>query len=210
MGPEKREELGLSNASEGREGLWRIAAQHRGAGKTRTFAVGSGPTGYGEVDNQNATMVLYSRPCISSDQLAKEAADKARLEREGKPENFNPKKVEYFILTRVSDSDSLKVGGDITLTAFSEQDKSLNLAVGFRFNGAGAQQFGKITRRNKPTGQFRRQLAILLDEKVMSAPRVGPIVFSLTGLSLSWALSAPLRMAWARLAPRSRSSRRRS
>src|SRR5262249_54876886 len=34
----------------------------------------------------------------------------------------------------------------------------------------GAQQFGKITRRNKPSGSMERHLAILLDERVVSAP----------------------------------------
>ncbi|MCI0703915.1 MAG: protein translocase subunit SecD [Planctomycetia bacterium] len=167
LGPEQRESLGLSNAAEGSPGgLWgTLAAQ-------RDKAVPSPP------DIATCAMLLYSRKCISVEQLAKEKMDFDKLKREnpGKSDEeiekmMNRKKYEYFVLTRVSTEDSLRVGGEITLTANADTDpKTFNPCVSFRFNSAGGQQFGKITRRNKPTGSQVRQLAILLDDRVVSAP----------------------------------------
>ena len=126
-------------------------------------------------------MILFSRDCVSTEQLAKEANDLARLKREnpGKTDAeyeamLNRKKVEYFVLTRISPEDSVRVGGDITLTASSGTDsKTFNPCVEFVFNSAGGQQFGKITRRNKPDrGGHTRQLAVLLDERIVSAPSI--------------------------------------
>ena len=125
-------------------------------------------------------MVLFSRDCRSVEELQKEAADRARLKREN-PEwsdeevekQLNPKKYEYFILTRgfargcparrrrhhsdgpCRDRSILQPGGRDSL-----------------FNGAGAQQFGKITRRNKPSGNKERLLAVLLDDKLVSAATI--------------------------------------
>jgi len=169
LGPEERESFGLSNAGEGRGALWGTL----GDARDKAIALrGRAPS-----DPLNCDMLIYSRKCVSADQRAKEDADLNRLKHEnpGKSDDelealANRKKVEYFVLTRVSDQDSLKVGGDITMTATVGNDKSFNLAVDFRFNGAGGQQFGKITRRNKPTGSHHRQLAIVLDEKIVSAP----------------------------------------
>lgn len=80
------------------------------------------------------------------------------------------RKVEYYVLTRVSPADSVKVGGNVTLTASADTDKYLNWVVAFRFNSTGAGQFGAMTERNKPTGTTYRALAILLDGRVVSAP----------------------------------------
>src|SRR4029079_18689969 len=124
-------------------------------------------------------MVIFSRDCKSVEQIQKEENDRARLKREHEnwsdeeiEKNLDRKKYEYFVLTRVSPEDSLRVGGDITLTASSGTDRSFNPDVDFVFNGAGAQQFGKITRRNKPTGSTHRALAIILDERVVSSPNL--------------------------------------
>src|SRR5262249_6841401 len=145
-------------------------------------------------DDKNATAFLYSRdvPWNSpeGDRVVK-AARKAV--REGKlpatiaadnktdaevyaavladpaaVELLNPKKYDYFVLTRVSPDDSLKVEGDVTLTATAGQDKNFNPSVDFRFNGAGAQAFGRITRRNRPSGSITRNLAIVLDDRIVS------------------------------------------
>jgi SecD/SecF fusion protein len=173
LGPEERESLGLSNASEGKGQLWLLLA----AGRGKTLPVRPGEGGYLPADNQTAAMLLFSRVCESRDQLAKEEVDRQRLKREHPTwsdeeieKNIDKKKYEYFVLTRVSPEDSLRVGGDITLTATAGTDKSFNPSVDFTFNGAGAQQFGKITRRNKPSGSATRNLAILLDDRVVSAP----------------------------------------
>jgi SecD/SecF fusion protein len=175
LGPEERESLRLNNASEGSSLLWMTLGAKRG----QTVMIDSGEMGNQETpDSRSCKMLLYSRKCISTDEEAKEKMDRERLEREGKtPEEIkelvDEKKYEYFVLTRVSPEDSLRVGGDITLTATSGTDtKTFNPCIEFAFNGAGAQQFGKITRRNKPSNGITRFLAILLDDRVVSAPTI--------------------------------------
>lgn len=174
LGAEYREEHGLSNTFEtSAGGLWGRMAANRDRAMPES----------GDILTSGA--LYFSRECVSADQIAKEKVDMDRLKREnpGKTEaelepQMNRKKYEYFILTRVSPDtipddqkiDSLKVGGEVTLTATVDKDKSFNLAVAFTFNGTGGQRFGKITRRNKPTGNHQRQLAILLDERIVSAP----------------------------------------
>ncbi len=174
---EQRESLGLSNAQEG-SGLWSALAAQR----DKAVPVRDGSP----VDFVNCNMMIYSRKAVNKELQDKENGDKSRLAAElKKPLEeiddtlLNRKKVEYFILTRVSPEsvppedrvDSLRVGGEITITASAETDqKNLTPSVGFRFNSAGGQQFTKITRRNKPTGSTTRNLAILLDGRVVSAP----------------------------------------
>ncbi|MBN9120943.1 MAG: protein translocase subunit SecD [Planctomycetes bacterium] len=170
IGQEYREEHGLSNASEGTGGLWgRLAAN-----RDKTVAVPND-------DISTASSLYYSRECVSADQLAKEKADFERLKRENPTKSdaeiealMNRKKYEYFVLTRVSPVDSVKVGGDITLTANSGTDpKTFNPCVEFVFNAAGGQVFGQITRRNKPDKNgHTRLLAVVLDERLVSAATI--------------------------------------
>jgi SecD/SecF fusion protein len=84
------------------------------------------------------------------------------------------KQVEYFILTRVSPLDSMKVDREAGLQA--RPTNNLKPAVSFSFNAQGANRFGKITERNRPTGDFRRYLAIILDDKVVSAPTLNGVL----------------------------------
>ena len=190
LGPEERETLGLNNANANSSPmtLWgALAEKRKNADVDREQVVmvaGRQVTN----DATQCTMVLFSRDCVNKDELARENAERERLQREGgkSPEEIekivDPKKYEYFILTRVSPedkahegqgADSLRVSGDITLTASSGQDRNFNPAVDFVFNGAGASLFGKITRRNSPSKNgFERALAILLDERVVSAPNL--------------------------------------
>jgi SecD/SecF fusion protein len=170
LGPEYREDHGLSNASEGAGGLWtRLAAR-------RDQAVPS-PTD----DTATATELFFSRLNVNRDQLAKEKSDFEKLKREnpGKTDAelellMNRKKYEYFVLTRISPVDSIKVGGEITLTANADTDpKTFNPCVSFGFNSAGGQIFGQITRRNKPDKNgHTRLLAVVLDERLVSAATI--------------------------------------
>ena len=66
------------------------------------------------------------------------------------------------------------VTGKYLTNASPTQDESGNPAVSFKFNPRGAALFGSLTQRNLPdtTDQFHRKLAILLDGKVQSAPRI--------------------------------------
>ena len=174
LGQEYREDQGLNNANASEPPnpitLWGRLATRR-----------DHVVPYPGEDLTTCSMILYSRDCVSAEQLAKEKNDLDRLKREnpGKSEAeleplVNRKKYEYFVLTRISPEDSVRVGGEITLTASSGTDgKSFNPCVDFMFNSAGGQQFGKITRRNKPDkGGHTRQLAVLLDERIVSAPSI--------------------------------------
>jgi SecD/SecF fusion protein len=189
LGPEYREEHGLSNAQAGSTPLGLMLAQ-------RDHAIPDG----GDVATCSA--LYYSRDCMNAELLAKEVQDIRRAIRDeklprsllnkpdGSPRNdaelhaaaladpeaakvVNFKKVEYFVLTRISPDDSLRVGGDITLTANPSTDsKTFNPCISFTFNGAGGQLFGKITRRNKPSGGHSRLLAVILDERLVSAATI--------------------------------------
>jgi SecD/SecF fusion protein len=111
----------------------------------------------------DARMLLYSREC-KSERLTKEERD------------F--KKIEYFVLTRTSPTDSLTVAGSITITARSEVSKN-RPAVGFTFNSVGAEKFRAITTKNQPSGsggKIVRKLAIILDGKVKSAPNLNAVI----------------------------------
>ncbi len=160
LGPEERETLGLSNASEARgAGLWQMVAANRGKTYLNEYAAGDEDT------RRQTSMLLYSRPC--------ELKDPAKREE---------KKVEYFVLTRVGDADTVRVEGDISLTASADTDpKTFKPSVSFHFNGAGARAFGKMTTRNKPdknAGGTIRSLAILLDDKIVSAPSLNAVITS--------------------------------
>ena len=183
MGPEERESMALLNSDENPSA---DRLKKKGGTLWHTLAAQRDKAVPSNGDFSTCNSLIYSRPCLNAETLAKEEETFARLKDEqrrnvgtgaGKTDEeiealVNRKKVEYFMLTRVSDKDTLKVGGEITITASLGQDKTFNLAVDFRFNGAGGQQFGKITRRNKPSGGHHRQLAVLLDERIVSAPNL--------------------------------------
>lgn len=155
LGKEERETLGLSNSFAARPGgLWSSLKAARG--KTFKHVYSAGDDG-----RYTASMLLYSRD-FTREKPLKEDADKA---------------VEYFVLTRVSPTDALKVDRDVGLTAGAETDpKTLNPSVSFGFNATGGNRFGKMTERNKPGGGVVRTLAIIMDEKVVSAPSLNAVI----------------------------------
>jgi SecD/SecF fusion protein len=108
-------------------------------------------------------MLLYSRDSQVRDEKLREE-----------------KKVEYFVLTRVSEADTVRVEGEISLSAKADVDqKSFKPSVSFTFNGAGARAFTKMTSRNRPdknTGGSIRTLAIVLDDKIVSAPSLNAVI----------------------------------
>lgn len=173
---EFRADKGLSNVNEGGGALWKALAGTRDkavpvAGRGEWF-----PSG----DLATSAALLYSRECLSFDQKDKERGELERLRRENpgkKDEELEPlmnrKKVEYFVLTRVSPVDSLKVADAVTLTARASQDEKFDPCVAFTFNAVGGQAFGKITRRNKvDKSGTERLLAVLLDDKLVSAATI--------------------------------------
>jgi SecD/SecF fusion protein len=151
LSKEERQSLGLSNGSN--TPLWQELSVARGK------AV---PHSYTNERGERASYLLFSRDFTKETPTKEEAG----------------KEVEYFILTRVSDQDQVKIGGEITLNAFPEQ-QNLDWSIGFNFNGAGASKFGQVTGRNRPTsGQTVRHLAAILDGKVVSAPQLNSQITS--------------------------------
>jgi SecD/SecF fusion protein len=103
------------------------------------------------------------------------------------PERISPrdreqgKKVEFFVLTRESEPGT-EVTGDF-LTSASESMSEGKRAVSFTFNSEGASRFQELTTANQPTGAdkntaFKRQLAVVLDGQVRSAPTLNDIITS--------------------------------
>jgi preprotein translocase subunit SecD len=91
------------------------------------------------------------------------------------PEKDRGKKYEYFILTRdpARDEDGrpLAVTGELIKNAYPTYDLQEREAIGFELNPEGAARLKELTAANKD-----RQLAIILDGVIRSAPNVrGPI-----------------------------------
>jgi SecD/SecF fusion protein len=99
--------------------------------------------------------------------------------------NLSPKEqklgkaYEYFILTRNSEPGK-EITGDYLVLAKAGQDKRGRPAVEFTFNTDGGNLFGDLTDLNRPASQseggFRRQLAIVLDGQIQSAPALEAVI----------------------------------
>ena len=78
---------------------------------------------------------------------------------------------EIYILCTL---DRQNVTGSFLSRAYATTDERLQPAVGFQFNRQGARRFGQLTREHLPEegDAFKYQLAILLDNLVMSAPSI--------------------------------------
>ena len=79
------------------------------------------------------------------------------------------KKVEFFTLTRETERGK-EITGDYLTSVGEGQDEKARRAVHFAFNAEGANLFYELSNRNKPSGQFLRELAVVLDGQVRSAP----------------------------------------
>src|SRR5271157_1394030 len=86
-------------------------------------------------------------------------------------EKVSPGHSEIYILCTL---DRQNVTGSYLSRAYATTDERLQPAVGFQFNRKGARQFGQLTREHLPEegDAFKYQLAILLDNLVMSAPSI--------------------------------------
>jgi SecD/SecF fusion protein len=151
LGMKERQDLGLSNAAgkNPQQGtFWQQVADARKNHQTVPIFGSS---------------ILYSRDVLNP-----------RL-----PEKEANKKYEYFVLTR----DPLKgkeITGKYLINAFKATGNNLQLEVGFQFNSEGGQLFHELTSKNAPTGTseaaFRRHLAVILDDKIESAPRLNAVI----------------------------------
>jgi SecD/SecF fusion protein len=83
------------------------------------------------------------------------------------------KRLEFFILVRDPLKDQ-EISGDFLVNATAGMSSKGGLAIHFCFNTEGGNRFYELTTKNKPTGGretgFRRQLAIIFDGQVISAP----------------------------------------
>ena len=86
-------------------------------------------------------------------------------------EKVAPGQTERYVLYKVDRQD---VTGKLLAKAEVKEDDHFQPAVGFVFNRQGGRKFGQLTGEHLPeeNGQFRYQLAILLDNVVQSAPSI--------------------------------------
>jgi SecD/SecF fusion protein len=84
------------------------------------------------------------------------------------------KEVEFFVLVRDPLKDE-EITGDYLVKAAQGTNNRGEMTIDFQFNAEGGNRFWDVTTRNKPTGSdprtsFKRQLAIIFDQQVISAP----------------------------------------
>jgi SecD/SecF fusion protein len=151
LGMKERQSLGLANAagkSPQSSSFWKQVADARE--KNETVEV------FG-------SCLLYSRSVLNP-----------RL-----PEKEANKKYEYFVLTRDPEKGKA-ITGKYLVNAWMTQGSNLQLEVAFQFNAEGGQLFHDLTSKNKPEGasesDFRRFLAVILDDKIESAPRLNAVI----------------------------------
>jgi SecD/SecF fusion protein len=165
LGPEERESYGLSNAyaTEGpkpRPGEKNTPTWLYPAFEAARVAEGGAYAKAGVIVDAGGGSLFFTRDFTKKTPATNE---------EGK-------KVEYFVLTRVSPSDAVKVDRDFGLKA-SSGSRGLEPAVEFNFNSYGASKFGKISERNrKGENGFKRQLAVIMDDKIVSAPTLDAVI----------------------------------
>lgn len=195
LSPEERDSLGLSNryadpaTAPRKRGMTpeQAVARHREVAAQRGKAIIQGGNSGASEGNKSYSYLLYSRPVtkpvekwsrdeFQPGEFAKyqewRATAEDKRDNEWKPKG---KEVEYFLLTRVSPKDTMKVTGDVRLEARSDQDPTKGPAVGFTFRGEGPRRFGEMTERNQPTS-ILRSLAIVMDNKIVSAPTLNAIL----------------------------------
>lgn len=146
LGKSERKSLGLDNESANNDPRWQRAAEARKRGQALLLS------DYGQT-------LLYSRECVN-----------LRLP----PEERTNKKVEYFLLVRDPEPSKEVTGQYLVRAEPGTDNRSLKPAVHFTFNTAGGNLFYDLTQNNKPSeaggAQFHRHLAIILDNKIVSAP----------------------------------------
>ena len=175
LSQEERESLGLSQAYAkepppgrmGRSATWMFPELEAKRGRTH-LSVGRGEKG------EQVSYLLFSRKLDKDAQTKDELA----IDNKGNPiPGQKPKEVEYYALTRVSNADNVKIAGDVRIRGNNTEDgKNGNPAVGFSFNPEGAKVFGAMTERNKPTPGILRNLAIMMDDKIVSAPTLNAVL----------------------------------
>ena len=157
LGKEQREDLGLSSKYD--ENPKVITSVRGGSRVEMTNTILAGKRGQTHVessagDRGPSSYLIYSRDLLKKERLTDEAG----------------KKVEYFVLTRTNAEDSIKVTGEVQVTANSDRDSAGQPAVGFQFVRGGTL-FESLTRRNRATS-MHRHMAVIMDKKVVSMPHL--------------------------------------
>jgi len=162
IGKEYLYQLGLNNAaadSPATAGLWKMVAAARDK-----EAVHWPPPG----GNQ---FLLYSRTISDPNNPARLTPKDRDL----------GKKYEYFILTRRPEPGK-EINGGYLAQARSGADERGQPAVHFTFDTEGGNLFGELTSLNRPASTsdlgFKRQLAIILDSQIQSAPVINAVIHS--------------------------------
>ncbi len=101
---------------------------------------------------------------VDSKGLPKEVGEHERVYKE------NGKFLVYF------GKDNARIRGDLLDRAFETKDDTGRLAVGFLFSVKGGNRFASLTSQNRPGTDFKRRLAILLDDKIHSAPTINSTI----------------------------------
>ena len=129
------------------------------------------PPGENEVRNSDQRVIASWTDVVENkvDQSGRQAV--RQVERTDPVTGKTVKVAQYLI---IHDLPDLTVTGKYLTNASPSRDQNGNPSVMFRFNPRGAALFGSLTQRNLPdtTDGFHRHLAILLDGKVHSAPRI--------------------------------------
>ncbi len=162
IGKEYLYQLGLNNAaadSPATAGLWKMVAAARDK-----EAVHWPPPG----GNQ---FLLYSRTISDPNNPARLTPKDRDL----------GKKYEYFILSRRPEPGK-EINGGYLAQARSGADERGQPAVHFTFDTEGGNLFGELTTLNRPASTsdlgFKRQLAIILDSQIQSAPVINAVIHS--------------------------------
>jgi preprotein translocase subunit SecD len=155
LSPGERRTLNLDNEAEkddSRKADWLKAAEARKAGKPLVLAPGR--------------LLLFSRDC-QDEQLSKEERER--------------KRIDYFLLCRDAEKDAKTslpraVTGQHIAEAKAIQEPNAQVAVEVRFNKAGGDLLFALISANLPSGtgeaRMYRHLAITLDRKIITAPRL--------------------------------------
>jgi SecD/SecF fusion protein len=147
-----------------------------GAGKTESLKVKR---------NTATTMTLETPVTLKSVDSYRVEFNPSRLQG-GDPANLNnwapselivreekvaPGRTELFVLCNL---DRQNINGGMLSLARPDVDQKFQPAVRFEFKREGARKFGQLTREHLPeeNASFHYQLAILLDNLVMSAPNI--------------------------------------
>ena len=140
-----REEIeAFINGNKNRGENWKRAAEARGKA----------------VVLESMKCLLYSRSCVNTHLTPQERAEK---------------KVDYFLLLRDPEKGKELTGKEFERVR-KEVDERKNLMVSFRLTERGGKLMYELTSKNSPTGpegdQFYRFLAIILDGRIRTAPRI--------------------------------------